>query len=120
MYECLEIGFVPKQHCYTYFTNIYDARLYAYRKTNRKVYYIPNIPNEFEIDSFVDISSSVFIATYYQRKINVVSVIERWYKPHFKKKIDAVVFLQYALRKAIANPYTQLCHKRLLREFNNM
>ena len=80
-YECLELGFVPRQHCYTYFSNIYDARLYAYRKTHKKVYYIPDYPNEFEIDSFVDISSSsVFIVTYYQRKINVVGIIEKYYK----------------------------------------
>ena len=117
-YECLEFGFVPRQHCYTYFTNIYDARVYAYRKTHTKVYYIPG--NEFEIDSFVDINSSVYITTYYQQKINVVKVIEKYYKLHFKKRMDSIIFLQCALRKAIANPGTKLCQKRLLREFNGM
>jgi len=118
-YECLEFGFIPKQHCYTYFQNIYDARLYSYNKTHVKVYYIPG--NEFEIDSFVDIyNKSKYITTYYQKKINAVMIIEKWYKLHFKKRMDSIIFLQCALRKAIANPGTKLCQKRLLREFNEL
>ena len=123
VYECLEIGFTPREHYYTYFTNIYDAKLYAWNKTSRyKKYYIP-IDDEFEIDQIVDIfdkNTQKFIVTYYCNKINAIIIIEKWYKLHFKKKMDSIIFLQCALRKAIANPSTKLCQKRLLREFNGM
>jgi hypothetical protein len=54
------------------------------------------------------------------RIILAVETIQRRFRVYLKKRIDAVVFLQCALRKAIANPYTQLCRKRLMREFNEL
>jgi hypothetical protein len=54
------------------------------------------------------------------RIILAVENIQRRFRAYLKKLTDAVVFLQHALRKAIANPYTQLCRKRLMREFNEL
>jgi hypothetical protein len=54
------------------------------------------------------------------RMVIAAETIQRRFRVYLKKRIDAVVFLQCALRKAIANPYTQLCRKRLMREFNEL
>ena len=54
------------------------------------------------------------------RILVAVEKIQAVYRARLKKRTDAVVFLQCALRKAIANPYTQLCRKRLMREFNEL
>jgi hypothetical protein len=47
-------------------------------------------------------------------------LIQKKYRKYLAKKIKAVILLQRAIKKAILNPRTELCQKRLLREFNEM
>jgi hypothetical protein len=61
-----------------------------------------------------------YFETKYSRKILAVSVIQKMYRIHYKKRMDSIIFLQLALRKAIINPYTPLCKRRLINEFYNL
>ena len=61
-----------------------------------------------------------YFETRHCRKSLAVSIIQKGYKEYYKKKMDSIIFLQYALRKAITNPYKPLCKRRLISEFNNL
>ena len=117
------------------FTSAYDALTFAYKTLLRaynpevSIYKIPRTLNmananfqfeHFDVD-FEDyrfrIYTNHFISKEYK---NAVKIIKKHYRKYYKRKLDAVIFLQYHLRKAIANPYTELCRRRLLREFMEM
>jgi hypothetical protein len=74
-------------------------------------------------EEFIDLKryySHYWIKRVRPRITVAIETIQARFRAYLKKRLDAVVFLQFALRKAIANPYTQLCRKRLMREFNEL
>ena len=120
------------------FTDIYEASIYAYKIAHKR---IPNITKstyymvkyrtiickhnrfpDYTFEEFIDPDrpTTTRYAIVKHVKIRCAEIIQRQFRAYLKRKLDAVVFLQYHLRKAIANPYTRLCRKRLLREFNEM
>ena len=128
---------------YSFFKTIYEARNDAFLRSeicffgySHPELYL-NYYNEIFVDIYkvpfgVDIStgenyidiraqfSGHFVRTIRSRKSLAIEIIQKYYKIYFKRKMDSIIFLQFALRKAIANPYTLLCRKRLLREFNEL
>ena len=120
MYQCLEFGPCSCYFNNKYFLNVYDAKIYAYRKTHTFISsrYIYGEGHCYDVIRLVGCKEKCII-TYYHKNLNI-NLIQKWYKLHFKRKMDSIIFLQCALRKAIANPSTKLCQKRLLREFNGM
>ena len=47
-------------------------------------------------------------------------IIQKWWRKIYNKRLLAATIIKKRLRKAIANPYTELCRRRLLREFSEM
>ena len=142
-YMCVTLNSNPYDEypvCSRYFfSNIVEARQHAKKKAtivflafNREHYLYHNeifvdiykIP--FGIDTYIGEDydticrefGDYYIDTYRDVKILAVKTIQKHYRIYFKKKMDSVLFLQYSLRKAIANPYTELCRRRLMREFS--
>jgi hypothetical protein len=124
--------------CHEKFTDIYEAAVYAYKKSHE---YMPNTTKssyymvkyrtiickhnrfpDYTFEEFIDPDrpTTTRYAIVKHVKIRCAEIIQRQFRAYLKRKLDAVVFLQYHLRKAIANPYTRLCRRRLLREFNEM
>jgi len=117
------------------FTCQYDALIFAYKTLSRaynpevSIYKIPKTVNmahatfefeHFDLD-FEDYRFRIYSNHHVDKeRYGAKKIIMRHYKKYHKRKLDAVVFLQYHLRKAIANPYTELCRRRLLSEFNSM
>ena len=113
----------------------YDALIYAYKTLCRaynpevSIYKIPRTLNmananfqfeHFDVD-FEDYRFRIYINNHVDKeRYGAKRIIMRHYRKYHKRKLDAVIFLQYHLRKAIANPYTELCRRRLLREFNDI
>ena len=112
-----------------FFGTIYQARLYAttHAKIHRfdgnifanytrvyKVYY----NEDFDIESY-DYQND-YIEMYEDNRFVQLERIQYRYKQYHKRKMDAVILLQNCLKQAIANPRTELCKKRLIREFNGM
>ena len=60
------------------------------------------------------------IITVYEPLTAAAMVIQKWWKCIYQKRVDAANIIKEAVREAIANPNTQLCRNRLLREFNGM
>ena len=122
----------------TYFFNsIYEARVCAYAETGCP----------FFLDTYYEVYSNIYKIPYGQditfgagdgwinlkydyheylvekiryKKVIAAETIQKYYRLHLLKKTRAVKILQRRIREAIANPYTELCRKRLLREFNEM
>ena len=57
-----------------------------------------------------------------QRKNQIykLTLIQKRWKSIYQNKVNCANIIKNTIRKAIANPYTQLCQNRLLHEFNNM
>ena len=114
------------------FTCPYDALIFAYKTLCRvynpevSIYAIPRTVNMahanfnfeyFDVD-FEDYRFRIYSNNFVDKERNrAKKIIMRYYRKYHKRKLDAVIFLQYHLRKAMANPYTELCRRRLLREF---
>ena len=139
MYMCLvvnidhhEIDSLP-----VFFKNIYEARIYAYQHAKRRTFNylyhqssitlgvcIFKIPfgvevccNDISMDSDI---WEYFVRTILDYETKAAKVIQRKYRLRYLKKIDAAIFIQEYYRRAIGDPYTQLCKNRLMREFNEM
>jgi len=120
------------------FTDIYEASIYAYKiayecipNMTKSTYYMVKYRTiickhnrfpDYTYEEFInpDRPTTIRYAIVKHVKIRCAEIIQKHFRYYLKRKIDAVVFLQYHLRKAIANPYTTLCRRRLLREFNEM
>ena len=120
------------------FFDIYKASIYAYKmsyqsipNTTKSNYFMVkyrtiickhNKVPKYTFDEFIDKNrpTTIRYAVVKHVKISCAEIIQRQFRKYLKRKLDAAIFLQYHLRKAIANPYTELCRRRLLREFNEM
>ena len=116
----------------TFFKNIFKARVFAFK--HAKLHFFDNIYflNKVRIfkfkygqDSIVHDDHTIefwdsYVEGYNCPEIDAISVIKNYYIRYFKRKMDAIYFLQYALKKAISNPKTELCKRRLLEEYNEM
>jgi len=60
------------------------------------------------------------IDTVYDLKTTKCKIIQQWWRNIYNKRIVAAVIIKKHMRRAIVNPYTELCRRRLLREFNEM
>ena len=101
---------------YKKFDSIYPALIYAYKKSF--VQFKPNVPNKNQFYPGYQYKSIV-------RKFTINYCHEIKNEPNFPiivyhDKIRKARFIQRKFRESIANPYTELCRRRLLREFNEM
>ena len=122
------------------FKNIFEARVFACKHATLQWFdnkYFSNHVRIFKIPFGKDVKSVAkqrnavllmydrnrldtsdlwltYVESRYNRKTFAVYIIKKFYKAHYKKKMDSIIFLQYALRKAISNPYTSLCKRRLI------
>jgi hypothetical protein len=122
------------------FKNIYEANLYGYQKARRvRKHYVIGYDEDdwvtlvvciFKVPFGVrlvtdDISHDSGIWEYYintiaDRETRAAKTIQKKYHRHYLKRIDAAILIQERYREAMGNPYTLLCKRRLLREFNEM
>ena len=116
MFQCLEFGPCSCYFDNTYFSNVYDAKIYAYRKTHT---FISSKYNYGEGHCYDVIKLNNCIITYYHKNVNI-NLIQNWWRKFYKKRIKSADIIKKAIREAIANPNTQLCKNRLLHEFHNM
>jgi hypothetical protein len=56
----------------------------------------------------------------YDSQTTAVFIIQKWWRKIYNKRLLAATIIKKRLCKAIANPYTELCRRRLLREFSEM
>lgn len=122
------------------FKNIFEARVFACKHATLQWFdnkYFSNYVRIFKIPFGKDVKSVAkqhnavllmydncrldtsdlwlsYVETRYNRKTFAVYIIQKFYKIHYKKKMDSIILLQYALRKAISNPYTPLCKRRFI------
>ena len=122
-----------------FFKTIYEARVYGYRHARRRLYMnvsyldeeyvtlgvcIFKVPFGAEVPcDDISMDSHIwdyFVRTILDRETKAAKTIQRKYRLRYLKKIDAAIFIQEYYRRAIGDPYTQLCKNRLMREFNEM
>ena len=125
---------------YEKFDDIYSALIYAYK--NSFIKFKSNVPNKnqfypgYQYRSIVNKFTTIyydggfpyqnkveevnFPIVVYHDKIRKAIFIQREFRKHLKRRLEAATVIQRHLRKSIANPYTELCRRRLLREFNEM
>ena len=60
------------------------------------------------------------IETVYDPETTAAMIIQKHWRMVYNRRFVAAVIIKRELRKAIANPYTELCKRRLLREFSEM
>jgi hypothetical protein len=110
-----------------FYESIFAARIYAtghaklhnvqgHLYINEARIYEINYDVDFDFDNMLN----DHIEIYHSREVLAAKRIQKKYKEYIKRKMNAIIFLQYTLKRAIANPRTKLCQKRLLREFNSM
>jgi len=58
------------------------------------------------------------LETVYDPATTAAMIIQKRWRVIYNKRFVSAVIIKRELRKAIANPYTELCKRRLLREFN--
>jgi len=120
------------------FTDVYEASIYAFRISHLPIANVPRNPSPFikyrtiiwshdrypnyTFEEAMSVNKPITkkYALVYHIVYRSARIIQKYYRNYLKRKMDAIIFLQYHLRKAIANPYTELCRKRLLREFYEM
>jgi hypothetical protein len=78
------------------------------------------IPFNKHIHLICDQIYNQHIQTIYDPLTNAVLYIQKRWRIIYNRRLRAAIIIKKNLRKAIANPYTKLCQKRLLHEFNNM
>ena len=108
-----------------FFQSIFAARIYSI--SHAKIHILNNelyinyacIYKVYYDDDF-EIENNLHIEMYRDRGTLSAILIQKQYRKHFKRRFKAIVYLQNALKRAITNPRTELCKKRLLREFNVM
>lgn len=60
------------------------------------------------------------IETVYDTSTTAAMIIQKYWRVIYNERFVAAVIIKKHLRLAIANPYTELCRRRLLREFSEM
>ena len=110
-----------------FYESLFAARIYATghaKLHNVEGHFYINHARIYEIkyDEDFDFDNMLndHIEIYHSHEHNSAKRIQKHFKRHLKRKMDAIILLQYSLKKAISNPRTELCQKRLLREFNSM
>ena len=78
------------------------------------------IPFNKHIHLICDQIYNQHIQTIYDPLTNAVLYIQKRWRIIYNRRLRAAIIIKKNLRKAIANPYTKLCQKRLLHEFNNI
>ena len=110
----------------SYFHNVYDACIYGYRRSFENITPFPDNENKFKT---VIYKYSVEPENEYREKVLIkifnvqirkLMLIQRFYKRRYHRKLFAILVLQRRFREAISCPYTQLCRRRLLREFDEL
>ena len=120
-YICFINGFSQK-----WYDDIYDAMIYGYQKSFNHLKKFPDTTHKYstviyKYNKYPTYEySETCVCVVHHQLVRKIKLIQRFYRSRFKRKMDAVIFLQYHLRKAISCPYTQLCRKRLLREFRDL
>ena len=61
-----------------------------------------------------------YVDTVIDRETQAVKTIQKQFRIWSGLRYYAASMIQYRFRQAIANPYTQLCKNRLIREFNEL
>jgi hypothetical protein len=123
------------------FKNIYEATLYGYQKARRVRRYAPvEYSDEYDwttlavcifkvpfgvrlVTDDISIDSDIwkyYVKTVVDRETRAAKIIQKKYHYRYLKRIDSAILIQECYRKAMGNPYTLLCKRRLLREFNEM
>jgi len=122
------------------FKNIYEATLYGYQKARRvrKHYVIGYDEDDWTtlavcifkvpfgvrlVTDNISMDSDIwkyYVKTVVDRETRAAKIIQKKYHHRYIKRIDSAILIQECYRKAIGNPYTLLCKRRLLREFNEM
>ena len=141
MYICYRYdstqGTVPLS-CTTFFQRYNQAKKYALKEAkiieNFRSSFRPEIPPRtfiFYIKIFkipfgeqLDIHHYELyqqcIETVYDPKTTAAMIIQKIWKSIYNRRFVASVIIKKHVRKAISNPYTQLCKNRLIREFNQL
>ena len=60
------------------------------------------------------------IETVYDPKTTAAMLIQKYWRLVYNRRFVAAVIIKRELRKAISNPYTELCKRRLMREFHEL
>ena len=60
------------------------------------------------------------IETVYDPKTTAAMLIQKYWRLVYNRRFVAAVIIKRELRKAISNPYTELCKRRLVREFHEL
>ena len=145
MFMCVRINpFEPENHgCPSFYKNIFDANRYAFDHAKTWIANIPEVGifNKritfcvciFEIPfgtdiplfniSFPNMDDEIWdylVKIIWDRETSSAKLIQMFYRRHFERRKEATKIIQKWYRDAITNPYTELCRKRLFREFNEM
>ena len=87
-------------------------------------YLTPEIPPKtfiFYVKIFkIPLEGEVVIETVYDIQTTAAMIIQRKWKPIYNRRFVAAVIIKKHARRAISNPYTQLCRNRLMREFTEL
>jgi hypothetical protein len=67
-----------------------------------------------------DTGSTKVMEIVYDKKTAAAMKIQKMWRPIYNKRIVAAFIIKKRMRHAIADPSTQMCRNRLLREFNEM
>ena len=108
------------------FKNIFEARIFAYK--HAKIVWFENkyfmnhicifkIPNN--VISIAKQRNAVLLM-YNRSGLDTIDLWSTYYETVYSRKILAINIIQRALKKAISNPYTPLCKRRLINEFYNL
>jgi len=57
------------------------------------------------------------VESVYDPRTTAAMLIQKYWRVVYHKRFVAAVIIKRELRKAISNPYTELCKRRLMREF---
>ena len=140
-YDCFTTHLVDNgnvEMTYEKFDDIYSAMIYAYKKSFVK--FLANVPNKnqmypgYQYRSVIRRFTMVFYDEVYHQfpkfennkiivyhiKIRLAKVIQKYFREHLKRRVEAALVIQKQFRESIANPYHLMCRRRLLREFKEM
>jgi hypothetical protein len=62
----------------------------------------------------------ILVRTVYDPKTTAANLIQKHWRVIYNRRVIAASLIKKQLKWAIANPYTELCKRRLLREFEEM
>ena len=122
------------RHIPIFFKNYDSALIFAYKEAiilpaqdwykkdtvfNIKIFQIPfGIPVSVRTDD--DDYMEFYVKTVYDPKTTKIMIIQKKWREIYNTRLVSAWIIKRHIRRAIANPKTQLCKNRLYREFNNM